>query len=101
MPAGQIQFYFGGPAREDRAAVQDRAVQDRAVQDRAVQDRAVAGPDNGRMSSSAVLQAFHPAVAGWFSRTFPAPTPAQEGAWPGIRDGRHVLSLRPRVRARR
>ena len=47
------------------------------------------------MSSSAVLQAFHPAVAGWFSRTFPAPTPAQEGAWPGIRDGRHVLVAAP------
>ena len=47
------------------------------------------------MSSSAVLQAFHPAVAGWFSRTFPAPTPAQDGAWPGIRDGRHVLVAAP------
>jgi ATP-dependent Lhr-like helicase len=37
------------------------------------------------------LQSFHPAVAAWFARTFDAPTPAQEGAWPAIQAGRDVL----------
>ncbi|HEY2682401.1 MAG TPA: DEAD/DEAH box helicase [Steroidobacteraceae bacterium] len=42
-----------------------------------------------------VLQSFHPAVAAWFSRTFPAPTEAQEAAWPALRQGRHVLVAAP------
>jgi ATP-dependent Lhr-like helicase len=33
---------------------------------------------------TSVLDLFHPSVAGWFSRTFPAPTQAQEQAWPSI-----------------
>ena len=37
------------------------------------------------------LNNFHPAVAAWFSRTFDAPTPAQEQAWPFIQQGRDVL----------
>src|SRR5690606_9006744 len=41
------------------------------------------------------LDGFHPAVAGWFARTFPAPTAAQELAWPSIRSGRHTLVAAP------
>ncbi|HEY5804784.1 MAG TPA: DEAD/DEAH box helicase [Lysobacter sp.] len=41
------------------------------------------------------LDAFHPAVAAWFSRTFPAPTPAQVQAWPAIRSGRNTLVAAP------
>ena len=42
-----------------------------------------------------VLDSFHPAVAAWFSRTFDAPTAAQEGAWPALQAGRHVLVAAP------
>jgi ATP-dependent Lhr-like helicase len=38
---------------------------------------------------------FHPAVAGWFSRHFAAPTPAQSEAWPQIKAGRHTLIAAP------
>ena len=41
------------------------------------------------------LDPFHPAVAAWFRRTFDAPTPAQEEAWPALRSGRHVLVAAP------
>lgn len=44
------------------------------------------------MSSS---NPFHPAVAGWFQRTFDEPTPAQSRAWPAIKSGRHVLIAAP------
>ncbi len=39
---------------------------------------------------------FHPAVASWFARRFPAgPTPPQSGAWPAIAAGRDVLVASP------
>jgi ATP-dependent Lhr-like helicase len=41
------------------------------------------------------LATFHPAVAGWFVRSFPAPTPAQARAWPLIRAGRSTLVAAP------
>jgi ATP-dependent Lhr-like helicase len=41
------------------------------------------------------LQDFHPAVATWFKRTFPAATEAQAAAWPEIRAGRHTLVAAP------
>ncbi len=41
------------------------------------------------------LQDFHPAVARWFEKTFPAPTDAQAAAWPAIRAGRHTLVAAP------
>lgn len=41
------------------------------------------------------LDSFHPAVAAWFARAFPAPTPAQSQAWPAIQQGRHVLIAAP------
>jgi len=34
-------------------------------------------------------------VAGWFSRSFPAPTPAQAAAWPFVRAGRSTLVAAP------
>ena len=42
-----------------------------------------------------VLDAFHPAVAAWFRRSFDAPTPAQVEAWPAIRAAKHVLIAAP------
>jgi ATP-dependent helicase Lhr and Lhr-like helicase len=41
------------------------------------------------------LEAFHPAVAAWFAKTFEAPTPVQGQAWPAIRAGRNVLIAAP------
>lgn len=41
------------------------------------------------------LARFHPAVADWFRRRFPAQTPAQAGAWPLIRSGRSTLVAAP------
>ncbi|GMV31629.1 MAG: putative ATP-dependent helicase Lhr [Rhodanobacteraceae bacterium] len=41
------------------------------------------------------LTHFHPAVSRWFEQTFPAPTPAQQAAWPAIRAGRHTLVAAP------
>jgi ATP-dependent Lhr-like helicase len=43
----------------------------------------------------AALAAFHPAVAGWFGCSFPAPTPAQARAWPLIRAGQSTLVAAP------
>ncbi|APR39730.1 DEAD/DEAH box helicase [Paraburkholderia sp. SOS3] len=56
-------------------------------------------PTYGRMtsgsSSAGALAGFHPVVAGWFSKTFPAPTDAQAAAWPLIRRGRPTLVAAP------
>ena len=41
------------------------------------------------------LAAFHPAVAAWFARSFPAPTEAQIAAWPAIASGRDTLVAAP------
>jgi ATP-dependent Lhr-like helicase len=41
------------------------------------------------------LNSFHPAVAAWFQRTFDAPTPAQERAWPALQAEQHVLVAAP------
>ncbi len=41
------------------------------------------------------LEAFHPAVAAWFRRTFEAPTAVQAEAWPQIQAGRHALIAAP------
>src|SRR5581483_10341141 len=43
----------------------------------------------------AVLEVFHPAVADWFGRHFPAPTGAQAQAWPAIKSGEHTLIAAP------
>ena len=47
------------------------------------------------ISSSPVLQDFHPAVANWFRSAFPGPTAAQAAAWPVIAAGRHALVAAP------
>ncbi len=41
------------------------------------------------------LDAFHPAVASWFARRFPAPTDAQARAWPLIQARRSTLVAAP------
>src|SRR5688572_7952409 len=41
------------------------------------------------------LELFHPAVARWFARTFPAPTDPQLRAWPEIKKQRHTLIAAP------
>ncbi|HSR67328.1 MAG TPA: DEAD/DEAH box helicase [Acidobacteriota bacterium] len=41
------------------------------------------------------LDAFHPAVAQWFSETFGEPTEPQRMGWPLIREGRNVLISAP------
>ncbi len=46
-------------------------------------------------STASALDDLHPAVAGWFLKTFPAPTDAQAAAWPQIRSGRSTLVAAP------
>ncbi|KXU82310.1 ATP-dependent DNA helicase [Paraburkholderia monticola] len=46
-------------------------------------------------SARQALDGFHPAVAGWFRKTFTAPTDAQAAAWPQIRTGRSTLVAAP------
>jgi ATP-dependent Lhr-like helicase len=41
------------------------------------------------------LSSFTPDVRNWFERSFEAPTPAQEQAWPAIATGEHVLISAP------
>ena len=41
------------------------------------------------------LELFHPAVARWFARSFPAPTDPQLQAWPEIKKQRHTLIAAP------
>src|SRR5215204_2156660 len=41
------------------------------------------------------LELFHPAVARWFARSFPAPTQPQTQAWPEIKKQRHTLIAAP------
>src|SRR5687768_5870542 len=41
------------------------------------------------------LEIFHPAVARWFARSFPAPTDPQLQAWPEIKQRRHTLIAAP------
>src|SRR5918995_467139 len=41
------------------------------------------------------LEIFHPAVARWFARSFPAPTDPQSHAWPEIKQQRHTLIAAP------
>jgi ATP-dependent Lhr-like helicase len=41
------------------------------------------------------LERFSPATREWFAGAFPAPTPAQAGAWDAISSGRHALVVAP------
>jgi ATP-dependent Lhr-like helicase len=49
--------------------------------------------DDGRMGD--VLERFTPATQDWFRGAFPAPTPAQAGAWDAISAGKHALVVAP------
>ena len=86
--AAQIRFHF--PVRDAGIAPTAR-----------VHPRPGPAPDNAAMASQhpasrhSVLAGFHPAVAAWFARTFPAPTEAQVQAWPAIRSGRDTLVAAP------
>jgi ATP-dependent Lhr-like helicase len=42
-----------------------------------------------------VLEAFSPAVRGWFAASFPEPTPPQVQGWPAIVGGHHTLVCAP------
>ncbi|WP_036017994.1 DEAD/DEAH box helicase [Paraburkholderia mimosarum] len=53
---------------------------------------ALAAHDEG---AGDVLAQFHPAVAGWFRRSFDAPTAAQRAAWPLIASRRATLVAAP------
>ncbi|MBT2496923.1 ATP-dependent helicase [Microbacterium sp. ISL-59] len=44
---------------------------------------------------SDVLERFTPATQDWFRGAFPAPTPAQAGAWDAISAGKHALVVAP------
>ena len=41
------------------------------------------------------LEIFHPAVARWFEKSFPAATPPQMQAWPAIKERRNTLIAAP------
>ena len=41
------------------------------------------------------LEIFHPAVARWFTKTFPSATPPQQEAWPAIKQQRNTLIAAP------
>jgi ATP-dependent helicase Lhr and Lhr-like helicase len=41
------------------------------------------------------MASFHPAVTGWFEKTFTVATAAQAQAWPAIQAGQHVLIAAP------
>src|SRR5688572_20267949 len=41
------------------------------------------------------LEIFHPAVASWFAKSFPAATPPQQEAWPAIKQHRNTLIAAP------
>jgi ATP-dependent Lhr-like helicase len=47
------------------------------------------------MTSSPVLDQFHPLVRDWFTSAFEGPSPPQELGWPAIAEGRHTLLCAP------
>src|SRR5436305_10923343 len=49
----------------------------------------------GQPTLPAVPALFHPAVAEWFRRSFPAPTRAQALGWPAIARGESTLIFAP------
>jgi ATP-dependent Lhr-like helicase len=56
---------------------------------------AAARAESAARENQQALDGFHPAVAAWFLKTFPAPTDAQAAAWPPIRAGRSTLVAAP------
>jgi ATP-dependent Lhr-like helicase len=51
--------------------------------------------DRSTLERTLPLSSFTPPVRDWFERSFEAPTPAQEQAWPAIATGEHVLISAP------
>jgi ATP-dependent helicase Lhr and Lhr-like helicase len=51
--------------------------------------------DRSTLERGLPLSSFTPEVRDWFERSFEAPTPAQEQAWPAISTGEHVLISAP------
>ncbi len=47
------------------------------------------------LDAATVLDRFSPATRAWFDASFPAPTPAQVGAWDAISRGEHTLVVAP------
>ncbi len=47
------------------------------------------------MAAPMNMEIFHPAVASWFAKTFPAATRPQELAWPAIKEHRNTLIAAP------
>ncbi|WP_442793699.1 DEAD/DEAH box helicase [Paraburkholderia sp. ZP32-5] len=70
------------------------AALDAAPRSRKARATASAG-QAGTPTAHRALDGFHPAVAGWFLKTFAAPTDAQIAAWPHIRSGRSTLVAAP------
>ena len=60
-----------------------------------IQGGSAAAADNPVMASHPALAQFHPAVSGWFARSFAGPTEAQIAAWPSIAAGQHTLVAAP------
>src|SRR6059036_1045365 len=59
-------------------------------------DRQAAWYDSSHVTNMSPLDRFHPAVAAWFAKEFPAgPTEPQTRAWPAIQDGRSTLIAAP------
>ncbi|HEY4164673.1 MAG TPA: DEAD/DEAH box helicase, partial [Dongiaceae bacterium] len=52
-------------------------------------------PEAAQERAGSALDLFHPAVAEWFRKHFPEPTPAQSQAWPAIKAGEHTLVAAP------
>src|SRR5699024_8082011 len=57
--------------------------------------RHVGGIEHDRGMAPDVLDLFTPATRAWFTDSFDAPTPAQEGAWRSVAAGRNALVVAP------
>ncbi|MGD0313868.1 MAG: DEAD/DEAH box helicase [Acidimicrobiales bacterium] len=69
---------------------------DRAEAEPLLPTPAGAPDDLTGLPADSILRSFHPAVAGWFLRRFPAgPTQPQRAAWPLIAEGGDVLVASP------
>ncbi len=89
---------YAGMASTSTAA--SRAASAHAASDSSPAFGAVTAPNSAASSAfgdstARALDDFHPAVAGWFLKTFPGPTDAQAAAWPQIRRGRSTLVAAP------
>ena len=62
---------------------------------RPIEARGLRANPRAFVSHADLREQFHPAVAAWFAKSFPAPTPAQAKAWPAIKARRHTLVAAP------